>query len=624
LSSNNKINIISTPIKSEKIKRLQEIFPEIWIEGKIQLDKLKELLGEAIESRSENYSFSWAGKKNAIKILEIPSQATLTPCINESVNFQNTKNVFIEGDNLEVMKLLLKSYNNKIKMVYIDPPYNRGDDLIYQDNYFDPLSTYLKLTKQIDDLGQLLTTNPETSGRYHSSWLTMMYPRLYIVKELLSENGVIFISIDDHEIFNLRLLLNDIFGEENFLGTFCWQSKKGGGSDVSGLVQDQEYIICYCKNINVDSISKKIVESEELDKIDKKGSYRRGRELNKWGSSSRREDRPTMWFSIPGPNGEKVYPIRNDGSEGRWRLRKEKMLELVKKGNVEYEKREDGTYITYEKIRSSESRYIPFRTWLENVGTTADGSKIVKDLFNGKNVYDYPKPLLLLKKLIEIGTSSNEDIVLDFFAGSCTTAHAVIEMNCKLDKNIKYICIQLPEPIPDNTVAKKEGYNTISELGRERINKSINIYKSFLNKKDIGYKFFKLNESNFNIQKEYRFDSYDKQTMTKEYLLSLDKWIQNPLKPNVSDYDVCYEILIKEGYDINSKLIVINVNDHKVYKIQNDKNVLYVYLDDNIKEVIKNVVKKSKYKNTVWVFLDKYLNDDIKITLSNYINIKVI
>lgn len=230
------VETASPNILVEQTEQLKLVFPQVFSEGKIDFKKLRAALGDLVDTQPERYSFTWAGKRNATLLLQTPSYATLTPSEDESVNFEDTQNLFIEGDNLEVLKLLYKSYSGRVKMIYIDPPYNTGGDFVYPDNYADPLETYLEVTGQKDAAGNLLTSNPETSGRYHSAWLSMMYPRLYIARQLLRDDGVIFVSIDDHEIHNLRLLMNEIFGEENFIGMFVWQSKKGGGSDTATIV----------------------------------------------------------------------------------------------------------------------------------------------------------------------------------------------------------------------------------------------------------------------------------------------------------------------------------------------------------------------------------------------------
>ncbi len=463
---NNILDGLSMNIEQTNMDKLKAIFPECFAEGKLDIDKLLSLCGEYIDNDFEKYKFEWKGKAECLKLAQKRSTGTLRPCPEESVNFGTTQNLYIEGDNLEVLKLLQTAYYRKVKMIYIDPPYNTGNDFVYEDDFADPMARYKEVTQQTTK------SNPETMGRYHTNWLNMMYPRLRLAANLLRDDGVIFISIDDNEVTNLRKVCDEVFGEENFIGMFTWQSKKGGGSDNNTVVRDQEYIICYGKSVVSGGFFNRIlIEAEPLDREDEQGKYRRGRELNKWGSNSRREDRPTMFFPIPGPNGEDVYPIRNDGIEGCWRWGKENMLAAVKNGDVEFSPRNDGTYIVYEKIRTTEPRLKPYRTMLENVGSTADGSKLIKTIFDELKVFDFPKPIDLIEKVLEMGCSDN-DIILDFFSGSATTAHAVMQLNAEDGGNRRFICVQLPEVCDEKSEAYKAGYKTICEIGKERIRRA--------------------------------------------------------------------------------------------------------------------------------------------------------
>ena len=387
-------------LTDERIAQLRAILPEAFADGKINWDTLREVLGETLEDDAqEHFGLFWPGKREARRLASLPSKGTLIPQPGQGVDEDATHNLFIEGDNLEVLKLLQKSYAGRVKMIYIDPPYNTGNDFVYKDSFQQPLDEYLRLTEQVDEQGKVLTTNSQSSGRYHSAWLNMIYPRLRLARELLNDDGLIFVSIDDNELHNLSQILKELFGEECFVGILVWHSKSGGGSDKAGIVADHEYVVCFQKTAKSNALSRISVESEQLDQTDEKGAYRRGRELNKWGSNSRREDRPTMFFPIPGPSGEDVYPIRNDGAEGCWRWGKKKMTDIVAKQDVEFVKRPNGTYIVYEKIRSADPRSKPYRTWLSDIGTTADGSKLVKELFDGKKIFDFPKPIQNIDKI---------------------------------------------------------------------------------------------------------------------------------------------------------------------------------------------------------------------------------
>lgn len=344
---------------------------------------------------------------------------------------------------------------------------------------------------------------------------------------------------------------------QNFVTSFVWQSKKGGGSDSNSIVVDHEYVVCYVRSQQENPLSKILLEAESLDKTDDKGPYRRGRELNKWGSNSRREDRPTMWFPIPGPEGIDVYPIRNDGTEGCWRWGKKNMLDIVTRGDVEFEKRPNGTYIAYEKIRSTDPRQKPFRSWLNEVGTTADGSKAIKELFDDKKVFDFPKPLALIKQLLTIGSGKDdEEIILDFFCGSGTTAHAVLAINAEDGVNRRFLCVQLPEKTSEESVAFQAGYSNIARIAKDRIRKVCEKMQADRLKQedlfsgetpDLGFKVFKLRESNF---KSWRGDLAETEGELAE---QLDMFVDT-LRPEAQEENVAYELMLKSGFELTTPI----------------------------------------------------------------------
>jgi adenine-specific DNA-methyltransferase len=567
----------SLNIEQDNLAKLKEQFPNLFTEGKLDWEKLKATFSDDINFANERYVLNWAGKSDAFKILQIPTTATLRPMPEESVNFDTTENIFIEGENLEVLKVSQKSYYNKIKCIEIDPPYNTGgDSFIYPDKFKENKAEYEKRIGDKDEEGYLMKEgmfrkNSKDSGHYHSNWLSMMYPRLFLAKNLLKDDGVIFVHIDDNEVHNLRLLMNEIFGEENFIAEFVWQSKKGGGSDNSGAVTDHEYVLCFCKNFNESPLSKISIESEELDNEDDKGKYRRGRELNKWGSNSRREDRPTMFFPVKGPLGKDVFPIRNDGIEGCWRWGKPKMEKVVEEGNAEFVERNDGTYIIYEKIRNTDARLKPYRTWLKDVDTTADGSKEVKELFDGRKVFSFPKPIGLTKTLLRIGIQSDDDIVLDFFGGSGTIAQSVLELNMEDELNRKFVLVQLPELCDAESEAYKAGYKTIAEISKERIRRVIKkIEKSKAEKpdmfddgkQDLGFKVFKLSPSNFKIWRG--------SDVTEENLVQQLEVFTNPVHANSPEKNMLYELMLKAGYQLTDDV----ENKGSFYSIANEQLII--------------------------------------------------
>ncbi len=540
----------SADLIADNIEQLKALFPESFTEGKVDFEVLKQLLGASVDEREEKYGLNWHGKRRARRLALTPSAGTLRPCPDESVDWDTTRNLMIEGDNLEVLKILQKSYAGKVKLIYIDPPYNTGNDFVYPDDFRDNIRNYQMLTGQIDSDGRKISSNTEASGRFHTDWLNMMYPRLKLAKNLLRDDGVILCSIDDRELNNLRAALDELFGNENFLGQLVWHSKKGGGGDVKTIVAEHEYIVAYSKLNPESSVGRQSVEAQPLNLTDEKGPYRKGRELNKWGAGSARADRPTMFFPIPGPNGEDVYPIRNDGSEGRWRLGKPAMLQIVEDGDALFEKREDGTYIVFEKIRSVDPRQKSYRTLLTDVGTAADGTAILKEPFGGKSPFDFPKPVRLLSRLVDIAGADEEDLVLDFFAGSGTTGHAVLSNNAAGGGNRRYILVQLPEPLDpeDNDQKVAADYcdqlgkpRTIAELTKERLRragKKIREENPML-AGDLGFRVFKLDSTNI---REWEPDS-------ENLAQTLEASVEH-LKTDRGEEDILFEILLKHGIDL--------------------------------------------------------------------------
>lgn len=579
----------SLDVVTENIEKLKALFPTIVKEGKLDVEELKALLGDYVETSDEFYRFTWAGKAMARQEANKPSTATLRPNKEESKDWDTTENIFIEGDNLEVLKLLQKSYASKVKMIYIDPPYNTGRDFVYKDNYADNLGNYLAITGQTDDEGRKLGTNSDTDGRYHSNWLNMMYPRLKLARNLLKDDGVIFISIDENEVQNLRKICDEIFGEENHICTLVWQSKKGGGSDSKTVVIDHEYVVCFAKNSSFTTLGVVELTAEPLDREDKNGKYRRGRELNKWGANSRRADRPTMWFPITGPNGEEVYPIKNDGEEGCWRFGYYSMMDFVKNGDIDFVLRSDGNYTAYEKIRNEDPRSKPYRTWVTDVNATSEGSIEVRELFEGKKVFDFAKPISLLQRCLAIGTTAN-DIVLDFFAGSASIVQAIFDLNNNEKKDVKFICVQLPEVTDENSEAYKANYKTIADITKERIRRAgekikaeakTDLFSDPDKKLDIGFKAFKLDSSNINAWDGSIAD------FERNLFNSADN-----IKAGRTEEDVLYEILLKNGLDLTLPITTQTIAGKTVYNI--GEGALFICLANGITTTVAEGIGKWK------------------------------
>ena len=582
-------------LTAQNIEKLAALFPGCVTEGPdgrgglkkaVNFDLLKQMLSDAVLEGDEAYEFTWVGKKAAIVEANKPIRKTLRPCPEESKNWDTTENLYIEGDNLEVLKLLQEAYLGKVKMIYIDPPYNTGHDFIYNDRFEMDKQEYDQQIGLFDEEGNKnFVENSESNPRFHSDWCSMMYPRLMLARNMLSDNGVIFISIDDHELDNLQKICEEIFGEENFIGTFAWQSKKGGGSDNNTVVRDQEYVLCYRKAAGTETFFNRIcIEAEPLDCEDEYGKYRRGRELNKWGANSRRVDRPTMFFPIPGPNGESVYPIRNDGTEGCWRWGKNNMLSAVERGDVEFVPRGNGTYIVYEKIRTSDSRLKPYRTTLENVGATSDGSKLIKSIFNDVKLFDFPKPIMLIQQLLEMG-SSEESIVLDFFSGSATTAHAVMQLNAEDGGHRKFIMVQLPEPCDETSEAYKVGYKNICDIGKERIRRAGEKIKEesplVTQNLDIGFRVLKLDTTNME----------DVYYSAQEYSQQMLQNMASNIKRDRTDLDLLFGCLLDWGLPLSMPYHSEQMEGCTVHTY--NEGDLIACFDENVPEsVIREIARR--------------------------------
>lgn len=575
------VTTTSAGINEERLAQLRQLFPEAFTEGKIDFDKLRQTLGDFVDDSPERYTFTWAGRRDAIRMLQTPTSATLVPAREESISFDDTSHVFIEGENLEVLKLLYKAYFGKVKMIYIDPPYNTGKDLIYPDNYADPLGPYLQLTGQKDELGQLLTSNPESSGRFHSNWLSMIYPRLFVARQLLTEDGVIFVSINDRELSHLQILMNEIFGEENFFATVIVQSNKRGQT-YKQISRTHEYLVIYTKADDVEiNELEKTDENDDLNLEDKIGKYN-VRELRNRNPKFGRFNRPNLFYQIHvNPNIvdqdgfspvsiEKiegysviVYPLNSEGNESCWRWMKSKVAKNshadTMQSDIVARKKTSGEYGIYEKYRKT--TYKAKSIWFENdviyeKGTVELGKLGLADEF------DFPKPVFLLKKALMLGTDGGET-VLDFFAGSATLAQAVFELNREDAGNRKAILVQLPER------TKSQKYESLARTGIERCRRVIALMTkerqgklNLLPSEDLGLRVFKLTTSHFKAW----LGSPGTDAITYQGQLTL---FRDPLVEGWQAEPVVWEISLKEGYPLHSRLTQANVAGHTVYRVEN-------------------------------------------------------
>jgi len=591
------IELKSKNIKKEQMEKLEKIFPEIVSEGKINFEKFKLTMGEEIETSNERYNMSWAGKSNCFKIIQEPSIATLKLLPNDSVDFDKTMNLFIEGDNLEVLKLLQKSYYGKIKMIYIDPPYNTGQDFVYTDKFGQQLEEYLKLTGQSDSQGRKLTTNPDSSGRYHSNWMNMMYPRLFLAKNLLTEDGMIFISIDDNEVSNLRKICDEIFGEDNF-ESFIWKKKGGAGNTEKIIGNITEYILCYFKDKKPGAFNYRKIDRTYKYK-DEKGYYNlEGIEKTNKGNYERK----TMQFPIIDPKTKKQFLPQKDM---RWTIGEKNANEAIIHGKIYFDYEKNRVYSIKRPEDYEKSENVYYNLFL-NSGSLSSAKDELLELLGNREIFETPKPTELIMDLLEIG-SKKDSIILDFFAGSGTTAHAVLKLNISDGGNRKFICIQLPEPTSEDSEAFKAGYKNIAEITKERIRRSIRKIKEEqkytqktldsinIKNQDLGFKAFKLDRSNFKI--------WDPKT--KSIQVALTDHVEQ-IKESAKPEDVLYEILLKDGFELTTPIKKIKVADREVYSVEN--NFLLICLDKNL---TLNLFKDMKILNPHRVIvLDKGFNDN--------------
>ena len=633
-----KLDLRSPDLVNANFERLAALFPNCVTEsaeGKaIDFDLLKQELNYAVvEGTKERYRLEWPGKREAIVNANIPTTKTLRPVREDSVDFDNTQNLYIEGDNLEVLKLLQESYLGSIKMIYFDPPYNTGNDFVYKDNFSKDTRQELLDSGQKDEYNQRLVANPETSGRFHSDWLSMMYPRLKLARNLLTEDGVVFISIDDNEVHNLRKVCDEIFGEINFAGKFIWKKKQGGGNDSNVLVVEHEYILCYCKSIN--GFRFNLDKNYQLDDAlypneDEKGEYG----LITLDKSSIRFSE-SLVFEIKDSDGNKYYPRLINGKQSCWRWGKKKVEEefdklVFKNGNV------------YTKYYRPEG-ITPKSLLIDSVyGRTETGNDDIKNLFNNQNPFSYPKPISLIKHFAMIG-SSDRDIILDFYSGSATTAHAVMELNKDNGDNRKFIMVQLPEATDVKSEAFKAGYKNICEIGKERIRRAakkinenqlvllnnkkaeldkltkgqlsldedsktgalsdeINHLQLTINNLDTGFRVYRLDSSN--MQDVYYTPQAYKQT-------ELDLFADN-IKPGRSADDLLAQVMLDWGLPLSLKIEQVSILGKRLFKVA--ENSLFACFDQGISEEFAKAIAPMHPLRIV--FRDNgFSNDTAKINV---------
>ncbi|HDJ3496583.1 TPA: site-specific DNA-methyltransferase [Staphylococcus aureus] len=624
----------SLDITEQNIEKLKELFPEVLTEKKIDFEKLRLILGDEVEMAAERYNFTWNGKKQAIKLSQQPTVATLKPNKEKSKNWDKTQNLYIEGDNLEVLKILQKAYANKVKLIYLDPPYNTGKDFIYRDNFHDSIENYLEQTRQVNDDGNKLSVNTETSGRYHTDWLNMMYPRLKLARNLLSDDGVIFTSIGTMEQENLSRLFDEIFGERNRVGIVPVIMNLKGNQDAYGFADTHEYVLVYAKSKDILDFGRLPIDDEEMNDWfeDEYGLYKIADNLRATGVNAPRSKRPNLWYPIFITKDDEMYvteddellsnedeivlPINPEGEELSWYWGKAKFNE--NKHNLIVKRTSNGIQF-YRKQRpalgadnpTKKAKSVMFKP--EYSSSTATTK--LKNLLGGK-LFDFPKPVPFIEDLISLGTDK-DSIILDFFSGSGTTAEAVFRKNIADNGNRKFILVQLPEETPENSNAKKSGYNTIPELARERISKAAEqIHKEHLlsevEKFDTGFKVFELEKSNL---KKWNTEPED--------FISMLGSIQDNLEPGSREDDLVYEIMLKQGLELTLPISKFVVGDANIYKVAFGS--LFIVLGKNIIiDVAKKIVEfiqDEELENVTIVLQDTgFENDSEKLNSIEILN----
>ena len=627
-----KLNMQTTNQVDENIKRIGELFPNCLTErldenGKpevaIDFDQLRqELSKDIVEGPEERYHFTWPDKRNAIRLANAPTTDTLRPCREESVDFDNTQNLYIEGDNLEVLKLLRENYLGKVKMIYIDPPYNTGNDFVYNDDFAQTTGDYVHNSGQEDEEGNRLVANTESNGRFHTDWLNMIYPRLKVAKDLLSEDGVIFISIDDNEVENMRKLCDEIFGAINYVGQVIVVNNPKGRNDTKHFAICNEYAIVYGKR---DYETHGLPLSEEqislFDKEDDNGNKYQLRDLRKRGNADNRSDRPNMFFPIYyNPNTKQVslekheewveiLPIKGDGTDGRWRWGKdrvEKYLSLMVPKQVKGKDKWGMEYKIYldpklnpliddeEEISSK-----PKTIWQDSLISSDIARRTLKALMEA-NIFDFPKSVELIKRFALIG-SGKDSVVLDFFSGSATTAHAVMQLNAEDGGNRKFIMVQLPEATDEKSEAYKAGYKNICEIGKERIRRAGKKIVEEQEKKrmeeglfagsstgsearplDIGFRVLKLDSSNMQ-------DVYYSPEQFNENLLFEDN-----IKHDRTDEDLLFQAMIELGIELSAKIEQREIAGKTVWSVAD--NYLMACFDKDVNETaITEIARQHPY-----------------------------
>ncbi len=604
----------SPNFQTELAAQLAELVPEAIADGKIDVQKLQELISDDFAESNERFGLFWPGKKQSLRAAQAPTVATLTPDFDGSVNWDSTENLFIEGENLETLKVLQRHYHGKIRVIYVDPPYNTGKDFVYKDNFKDSVSTYLDWSKQVNDEGQALSSNLETDGRYHSNWLNMMYPRLKLARNLLADNGVIFISLDDHEIANLRLLMDTVFGESNFVENYIWESNFRPDNSSRIERENAQHVLCYARNKSaLTALVGAQKATEGLPSLTKSSMK----------SSTLKLDPDWVEFQLPDGNYEKGekdsgYILENDvivkngvsessfSLTGRMIWSQQYLEDQVAAGTKIVIK--SAGFVPYSKKLETSALAPTTLIPREAAGDVLAGNAEIKGLF-GKPVFNHPKPTSLLKYLINSVTSEDKNaIILDFFAGSSSTAHAVMALNKEDFGSRKFIMIQIPEPTPADSTARELGFETIADLSSERIilagralandDGSLDFGPSL----DLGFRRFSLSDTNF---KKWRSDS----NVTLESLEAQLFDVRDSANDSASTDDLLWEVLLKQGYSLSTSVERTTVGSLSLFSV--GQGLLFAYLDEHVKPTLEDLREVISLSPARFVILeDSFHGDD--------------
>lgn len=582
-----KMRMESMDIVAKNIDKIAELFPSCItekvddkgnLEKAIDFDVLRQILGDKVATGNETYEFTWVGKNASRVEANTTTNKTLRPCIEESKDWDNTENLYIEGDNLEVLKLLQNSYFNKVKMIYIDPPYNTGKDFIYRDKFSQNIDEYEEAKGSFDEEGNRLFKNIETNGRFHSNWCSMIYPRLVLARNLLANDGVIFISIDDNEQENLKKICDEVFGEKNFIAQVIWERAYAPVNLKKHFSENHDYIICYAKDIDKAICNGLPRASEANDRYSNPDNDPRG--IWKSDNLSVGPIVQSKIYEIITPGGRKVLP-----PEGYcWRLSKEKFKEFVKDNRIWFGK--DGNNVPSIKrfLTEVKQSITPMTIWkYSEVGHSQDAKQNLKKLFDGKSFFDYPKSVELIKRCIQL-YSNESSIIIDFFSGSATTAHAVMQLNAEDGGKRKFIMVQLSEKTDEKSEAFKAGYKNICEIGKERIRRAGEKIKeeAGLNGQDldIGFRVLKLDSSNMK-DIYYSADEYDQGMLEN---------MQSNTKEDRTDLDLLFGCLVDWGLELDKPYTIKKINGHKVH-IYNDGDLVACFEKDLDMKTIDEIAK---------------------------------